>query len=104
MDMNSITGRSFSNYTVGEKLENGDWKVKVTIVEALQWKDGEVKEETIEAECQASDFNVAQQEALASALYELNEVVLSKGYTSLVIAREEQDDSKAETDETTPTQ
>jgi len=90
MDMNKLSGRVFGQQTLGEKDEQGYWKITVVMTEKIIFPDGTSKEEKIESMCMDKDFDTAHQIALHSALSELRELVYDKNFDSLIEGREYQ--------------
>lgn len=87
MDMNQLKGRIFEQQTLGEIDKDGYWKVVVTITEKISY-DGEVWEvENISAMSLDKSFDMAHKIAMQSALSELNSLVYSKGFDSLIEGR-----------------
>lgn len=88
MDMTYLSGRSFSSYTTGIKGEDGKWKVSVELGERVQYPNGTHKQESIFYEEVNEDFDVAHQTALKACLYDLQELVYSRNFDSLIEAKE----------------
>lgn len=109
MDMNLIAGRIFSQQTSGEKLENGDWKVSVTITEKVkESSESEWLEANIDSEAQDKNFDNAHKLAMFSALQELNRLVYSRGLESmfegLLVDEKEKENGSSNNRPDTPTQ
>ena len=85
--MTEMVGREFDTFAKGV-LDGEIWVVTVTLLEVLKLDDGQELKESIEVIVRDSDFNTANQIALASALRQLQEEVYDKGFVSLVEARE----------------
>lgn len=90
MESNTLKGRVFSQTTTGVKNENGMWTLEVVMVEKVTMPDGQVFEESIETMCMDEDFDTAHQTALRAALTELQELVYSRGFDSLIEGKEYQ--------------
>ena len=86
--MARIIGKTFNNFNSGVEQANGDWRVEVILVETFLHDDGTTKEEKIEVVCIDSDFQVAHQVALASALNQYREETIDRGMVSLIESRE----------------
>src|SRR6188474_183124 len=88
MDMNYLAGRSFSSITSGSKEEDGDWSVKVVMTETLIFPNGQVRTETVEALSKEKEFDLAHKEAMRQVLQEVQDLVYTRGFESLIEARD----------------
>jgi hypothetical protein len=88
MEMTYLSGRSFSSVTTGTKEENGDWNVKVLMTETLDYPNGTKREESIEKSAISPSFNVAHQTAMNGVLQVLQDLVYTRGFDSLIEARD----------------
>lgn len=110
MDNNLLSGRSFGQRTTATRDEQGYWKLHVMMEEEVSYPDGTVRRETLESECMDKEFNVAHGMALGTVLAELDTLVYSRGFDSLIEGIDYQRKLEAEnaagskTDEDTPTQ
>lgn len=86
MDMSYLTGRGFTSVTTGEKDENGNWKIVVTMGESIQYPNGTKREGKVDAMGISTDYDEAHQTALKSCLQQLQDLVYSRGFDSLIEA------------------
>jgi hypothetical protein len=105
MDMTYLTGRSFTNITQGFRDEHDVWRVSVVMTEDLLYPNGTGRTEEIKGLAENKDFDVAHKTAMQSVLQQLQDLVYSRGFDSLIEAMdyertlEEGDDSNAKADE-----
>lgn len=86
MDMQYVTGRSFSSITSGFKEDDGNWRVLVEMSETLVYPNGTSRKEVIEGTATESDFHAAHKGAMQKVLQELQDLVYSRGFDSLIEA------------------
>lgn len=104
--MSYLMGRSFYSLTTGTK-EGDDWKVTVNMSETLSYPNNEVRQEYIEKTIVDKSFDMAHKEAMRQVLQDLENLVYSRGFDSLIEALdyernlEATNDSEAQPDETT---
>jgi hypothetical protein len=95
---------SFSTVNVGERQDNGGWKVTSTLTEEWTFVNGTSRAEKIDAMCFDNDEVNAQQVALHSALVSYREEVIDKGFSNLVEARMAKENDDFKDNPNTPTQ
>lgn len=83
-------GRVFAQETVGIRMDDGGWKVTVTMTEKVTLNNGIERVETIEAMAMDSTFNDAHRVALQSSMAELQDLVYARGFESLIEGRDYQ--------------
>lgn len=86
--MTKIIGKGFSTVNNGKMDSQGYWTVTSTITEFVEYEDGQVKTETVDAKCMDRSFDIAHQTALATALIMYREETIDRGMSGLVEARE----------------
>jgi hypothetical protein len=84
MEMTYVSGRSFYSLTTGNKKENGEWEVTVKMSEKVRYPNGTDREESIEHTGVHQDFDAAHKIALRNVMQELQDLVYSRGFDSLV--------------------
>lgn len=82
--MNFVRGRSFGSQTSGVKFEDGKWHLTVTMSETVLYPNGTSREETITHTAENTDFDTAHKEAMRQVLQELQDLVYSRGFDSLI--------------------
>ena len=108
MDMRYIDGRSFLSSTTGTKDEDGNWLVNVVMTETIVYPNGQVREEAIQAFKKDKNFDIAHKAAMQEILQNLQDVVYTPGFDSLVEGidylrnLETEDDANSQADEITP--
>lgn len=86
--MSKVIGKGFSTVNSGKVDSQGYWTVTSTITELVEYDDGQVKTEIVDAKCMDRSFDIAHQTALATALIMYREETIDRGLSSLVEARE----------------
>jgi len=86
MDMSYLEGRSFYSHTTGVKNDNGDWEVTVNMSETLAYPNGTTRQEYLESTITDKDFDVAHKTAMKNVLQDLENLVYSRGFDSLIEA------------------
>lgn len=83
-----LIGKSFVNDNKGILGDDGYWTVTVLMTETFYYDDGSEDVETIESKCMDTNYHLAHQTALASAMIQLREEVYDRHLTSLIEARQ----------------
>ena len=105
MDMTYLSERSFTNVTRGNKDDDGVWNVSVVMTETLLYPNGTERTEGITGEFRSKNFDEAHKTAMQQVLQQLQDLVYSRGFDSLIEAMdyernlEEGDDSNTQVDE-----
>lgn len=107
MTFDNLKYRYFGSGTTANLDDNGYWHVTVEILEKYTDNDGNNREEKLSASAVDKTLNTAHALALASAMQEMDELVYSKGYESLIEgidkrALEGRDDSETKVDTSLP--
>ena len=90
MDMTYVSGRSFASVTSGTKDEDGDWIVNIVMSETINYPNGLVRQEEVSGFKKDKDFDLAHKTAMQYVLQQLQDLVYSKGFDSLIEGRDYQ--------------
>lgn len=101
MEMDYLQGRGFTSVTKGERDERGIWTVNVRMGETISYPNGTVRGEGIEATRESTSFDTAHQMALKECLQQLQDLVYSRGFDSLIEALDYSRQMEATSDEAT---
>lgn len=97
----SFIGFVYKTEVLSNKTKDEFWKVDIVISEKRTSDGVEWKEEVIEASSVDLNREDAERVALRSALAQLDDLVYSRGYKSLIDAREDENESNSQDNEDT---
>lgn len=99
--MDKIVGRFFSSETMAERLDTGDWKVTVSMIERrLLDGDNQWEDKRIDSSCTDSDFESAYGVAMNATLQKFDDLLHETNGNGMFMPFD--DDKVSEVKEATP--
>lgn len=92
--MDNIIRRGFQSNIVGEKVENDEWKVTVSMSETRTVEGEELEEVKLETSCTDKNFESAYQVAMSATLQKFQNAIANENSGSLFKSGEPVEEEK----------